>query len=85
MHAWREAQIPLPPVLSQCSYIVMTMTCIVIPFLVEKFTVSIVFSALLTFGTVFGLIMIHVVTNALEIPFGEEFMDLLRTRMNNIE
>ena len=31
---------------------------------------------MLTFGTVFGLVMIHVITNALEIPFGEEFMDL---------
>ena len=34
--------------------------------------ISIVFSALLTFGTVFALVMIHVVTNAIEIPFGAE-------------
>ena len=51
----------------------MLMICVYVPFLVEKFTVSLVFSALLAFGTVFGLIMLHAITNALEIPFGEEF------------
>merc|ERR1719313_393609 len=56
MHAWRLAQIPIPAVLSQLTYFLILMICVYVPFLVEKFTVSLVFSALLAFGTVFGLI-----------------------------
>ena len=43
---------------------------------IEKFTESIVFTGLLTFGTVFGMLMMHVIAIQLEMPYGEEFLDL---------
>merc|ERR1719428_367376 len=36
MHAWRVAQIPLPAVASNLSYILMLMICVYVPFLIEK-------------------------------------------------
>ena len=63
-------------ILTQLSYLLLLMIIWFVPFLVEKFTESLVFTFLLTFGSVFGLLMIHVIAVELEMPYGEEFMDL---------
>ena len=76
VHATKVASIPFPIILTQLSYIMMLMIITFIPALIEKFTESVVFTGLLSFGSVFGLCMIHVIAVELEMPYGEEFMDL---------
>ena len=68
--------LPFPLSLTRLSYILLLMIMTFVPFLIEKFTESIVFTALLSFGSVFGMLMIHVIAVQLEMPYGEEFMDL---------
>ena len=58
------------------SYVLVLMMTVFVPFLIERFTESLVFTGLLTFGTVFGMLMVHVIAVELEMPYGEEFMDL---------
>ena len=48
----------------------------VVPVLTEKFTESVVFTGLLSFGIVFGMLMIHVIAVELEMPYGEDHTDL---------
>lgn len=76
VHSIKSAALPFPVILTQLSYILLLMIMTFVPFLIEKFTESIVFTALLTFGSVFGMLMIHVIAVQLEMPYGEEFMDL---------
>ena len=88
VHALKTASIPFPQIVTQLSYVLLLMTMVFMPFLIEKFTQSIVFTFFLTLGTEFGMLMIHVIAVELEMPYGEDFMDLplleLHTAFNRL-
>merc|ERR550537_1568694 len=76
MQAYKVSVLPFPPPLTHISYALLVAIVVFIPVLIEKFTQAFVFTPVLTFTCTLGLCVMHVVTMQLEMPFGDDFIDL---------
>lgn len=81
--AYKIACLPFPIPITQLSTFLLLIIVLIVPILIEKFTTALIFSPLLTFSSVFGMLMIHCVALQLEMPFGDDFVDLPMLEMHD--
>jgi len=83
MQAYKISVLPFPLPLTNMTEILLVVNVIFIPFLIEKFTKALIFTPVFTFFSVFGMFVMHSVTMQLEMPFGDDFIDLPLREMHN--
>merc|ERR1719253_205535 len=83
MQAYKISVLPFPIPLTNMTEILLGVIVTFIPFLIEKFTKALIFTPVFTFFSVFGMFVMHAVTMQLEMPFGDDFIDLPLREMHN--
>jgi predicted membrane chloride channel (bestrophin family) len=74
--ALRVSQIPLPPVITHMTNGLLICSFIIMPFTVEQTVKSRVLTPLVTFVAAYCYMLIHCISNLLERPYGDDFIDL---------
>jgi hypothetical protein len=83
MQAYKISVLPFPIPLTNMTEILLGVIVTFIPFLIEKFTKALIFTPVFTFFSVFGMFVMHAVTMQLEMPFGDDYIDLPLREMHN--
>jgi len=83
MQAYKISVLPFPLPLTHMTEVLLVVIVVFIPFLVEKFTKALIFTPVFTFFSVFGMFVMHSVTMQLEMPFGDDYIDLPLREMHN--
>merc|ERR1719253_515336 len=83
MQAYKISVLPFPIPLTNMTEILLGVIVTFIPFLIEKFTKALIFTPVFTFFSVFGMFVMHAVTMQLEMPFGDDYIDLPIREMHN--
>ena len=76
LQAERVISVPLPIVIVQISNAGVFILLCILPFVMENTVQSKILTPLLTFIISYSFLLIHVITNLLENPFGDDFVDL---------
>jgi len=68
--------VPFPDVLTRIAYLSLIIIVVVVPVVIERFTMSPVMTPMLTLFAVFLFLSIHCISIQLESPYGEDYVDL---------
>ena len=72
--AARIAMVPFPDVLTRIAYLSLIIIVVVVPVVIERFTMSPVMTPMLTLFAVFLFLSIHCISIQLESPYGEDYV-----------